>query len=990
MLSLDQIRATAKGGYLKLDGQGGLRNVGKHGGRKVVQIGLAASQEAKQAAIKENRTVISKFVKAIASDRRYGLGPSEMARTELRRHIDLGKPLGERAINRILAQLDRELGERDSGNRDLADVYSNPLRSDQDAGPNINTAWDQLRRAEECEQLPDLDPSNHFCRRAMQSIRQEILALGDGGKHIVSDAEAQQIAAHHLRRLLDHVAMDAATLGAGKNAQPALDQIRQTVKGGYLKLDSQGEFVAAKKLQGEAADQAISAATEGARTAAAKDNRAVIDKFIEAIGSDQRYGADFAQAARAELQGHVASGKPLGEAAINRVLAKLDSQISAQDSSNHAMAARFSNPLGDHQDTEPNISSEWRQLRQGEPGKAHLPEISPNNYFARRALETIEKEILALGDGGKHKVTEAEAQQIAAPHIGRLADRLAMVTSALSADEPNLGEEDLAHQSDDRHISDRHKHIRQKNGLLLGELINNSEQMAEMEMAARAQAGLARRSSDSLLSDGQDVQMAMEVAEAFRKQAPAELVPSQVLKEALQAKMNGRAAAIKSLQDHANNTDLGVAGKAALASFVVAEPSIRTKEDIDALVAAKRPLLDHVASYRTLGQAAKAELGRIALGDPRLETTKDLDALVAAIPACQRFCETAADPSNSLANAYVHYRNSSGVISADKADYAFALLGAEVRSGRANVSALDLKDAWRRLTSDEGQQLKSGVLWLGRQHSQVAGAEQLGGEVSDFMAGAIKGLERQLPLEPEDLAQKAYRLGSIEGEQDVPDSAYNVFRDLNVAIPTPYPMGRSKEGVFSERFQQRYMRELNAELAKEVVGLAGDIDESMSRDLHRADYAFGEAVPGPYPPGTKERQTKAALDAFFEGHEQAKLIISRVTHQGLWAPIIDARHHKDGPIDDPMMNRTDLTEQNYRVWRGKGTGDYFVQADIKLPVSTVYNEDDTTNMKRTNLNESNIRCQARFRIPRDSIDNQRVAKAELEAPLSYSYKIVPA
>ena len=106
----------------------------------------------------------------------------------------------------------------------------------------------------------------------------------------------------------------------------SLDQIRATAKGGYLKLDGQGGLTNVGKHGGR--------------------------KVVQ-----------------------------MGEAAINRVLAKLDSQISAQDSSNHAMAARFSNPLGDHQDTEPNISSEWRQLRQGEPGKAHLPEISPNNDY---------------------------------------------------------------------------------------------------------------------------------------------------------------------------------------------------------------------------------------------------------------------------------------------------------------------------------------------------------------------------------------------------------------------------------------------------------------------------------------------------------------------------------------------------------------------------------------------------------------------------------
>ena len=737
----------------------------------------------------------------------------------------------------------------------------------------------------------------------------------------------------------------------------SLSQIQQAAKGGFVRLDSKGSVTTGGKgFKGRIVAWARKV-VNGERVAS--NNRAAVGKFVEAIATDKRYGRELSRLADARLQRHAESGKPLRERVINHVLTDLDNIVTQRNSANQELAEHFS-----------------------------ATTINTDDPHSLQAMQSIKEDILAAGAGGKHQVTTDEAQRIATTHLGKLADKLAMEQMLEASD---LSVDDRAHLSEvfaDDPIQGQEGASR-ANGRLLSELINNNEQMAQMKAQAGAQAGLGGRLGDFSLGDGQDVQMAAQVAEAFRTESPGKLVSREALKGALQAKLNDHATALKSLQDHAIKAELGADAKVALISFLAAEPSIKTTGDIDALVAARKPLLDHIDSYGNLGREAKAELGRIVLSDPRVNSAQDMDAIVAAMPACQRFCEAVSDPSLSLAAALVRYRDSGGRVPADKAGHAMALLGAETRSGRVHIRDTDLKDTWSRLAGQEGQQLNSGILWLGKQHPEVAGAEELGGEISDFMAETAKGLARQLSLEPDELAQQAEVPGNIEGEQDVPDDAYTLLRDLNLAVPLPNPMGRSQEGSFGERFNQRYEQGLNTELARKQT-LRGGIDSDMYNDLGRATFSFGERVIRSYKNGTDKGEILAGLEEFFEGDEAGKLAVSRVTHQGLLASPSSAPLYGDGPLGVvPRPNHDRPAQQNYEVWRDGATGDYVIQVSYRQPVGGIVLPGQSGDEEqRTDPEQSEVSYNARFRITRTSIDHGQPT-AELEGPVNYGYRFMP-
>ena len=208
MPDLFQVQQIVRGGYLGLDSQGELTNVGRFQNRAVTVPGQGADGPRSAAEISETRTVIDKFIDAIAADSHYGPELARSARTHLQEHIETGKPLGERHIDQVLSQLDSQANTQRRSNLELAERFGDPVEYHLDSRSPPHSKWNRIKHARNADHLLSVDPDHYFVRHALSAIQEEILALGDDGKHEVTEAEAQRIAEAHLGPLVEQLLMD--------------------------------------------------------------------------------------------------------------------------------------------------------------------------------------------------------------------------------------------------------------------------------------------------------------------------------------------------------------------------------------------------------------------------------------------------------------------------------------------------------------------------------------------------------------------------------------------------------------------------------------------------------------------------------------------------------------------------------------------------------------------------------------------------------------
>ena len=770
---------------------------------------------------------------------------------------------------------------------------------------------------------------------------------------------------------------------------PDLVHFRQTARGGYLGLDSQGGLINVGRLQHRAASLSRQVTRQARSDAEVRENRTVIGQFISAIEESGTYGPEFVQSARTQLQTHIATGKRLGERQIEQVLTELDSQASIKRSSNHAMAGRFSNPVGAHQDTEPNINSEWSRLRSVE-GAAHLPDIDPDNYFARSALHAIREEILALGADGRHAVTEAEARQIAEPHLARLVEQ-AVMDEMLEAAPLNSGRKGQLREQILAEPALNSDNIANRANLLrANKFVNFPGTFSEWVDESWKRADLAGDKAKFKLKPGLKEKVVSELVGELGLAIPG----GGELKRALQTKVDEYARTRKRLQDHVNNDgSLSEPAKAAACDLILADPSIETEQQLDDLIASRRSLLEHVDRHGVLRQE-KIALCNIVLADRSVNNTADIDRIVAAGPACKRLCTAVgivADHDH-LSDAYTHYRDNLGNISLEMGLHGLALIGAQAKAGRGGTATRSsLRDAWVGLSSQSAQEMKSSAQWLTEQHGDVEGAEEVGREFSHFVEEAPKRLAGQLSLTKQDQARAFTGATNIAGEQDVPDAAYTMFRDQGAKIPRPNPLGREQLTYFGTRFQPRFLESARELVMKDDYDKTDGMHPKMSQEFGRATFVTKPNT-RILPPSMGDNARWGA-NTFFVGDSNGKELVSRLANPSIFMEFPTAIGVGDGPLAmAPQAADGVPQERTYTIER-VANGDYHITAQQMDRVASLRDPSDGS-VVETDPDQSHLEYRASLRLrqvnPRpESGDRDPLPEVTLLGRLRCSYKFVP-
>ncbi|MCG8529985.1 MAG: hypothetical protein MI749_04900 [Desulfovibrionales bacterium] len=188
-----------------------------------------------------------------------------------------------------------------------------------------------------------------------------------------------------------------------------IHQIQEASRGGFARIDSNtGEL----KTKGHGLGGRIIEWFRGKLHpgTVAKENSAVMNAFIRAIGDDPKYGPSYANMAAEQLMPQLEQGKSLTERRITTVLDSLDANIEQNKSLNALQAQRFSshNIPGD-----PNcFGSIWANLAH----EANLP-FDPEAMKTSTLEYGIQRAIKNAGEDGKHFVTNKEAKEIATEKI---------------------------------------------------------------------------------------------------------------------------------------------------------------------------------------------------------------------------------------------------------------------------------------------------------------------------------------------------------------------------------------------------------------------------------------------------------------------------------------------------------------------------------------------------------------------------------------------
>ena len=145
----------------------------------------------------QNGRVMNAFVRAIASDPKYGPEFADMAATQLSQAFVQGKGLEGRTVQTLLTRFDRQLGQVQGLNRTNAERFSKlDLHGDVH---NFGKIFADVATEKGVQQsLAQFETST-----LSKSIKQAIMDAGDGGKHVVTLEEAREIAEDKIGTFLD-------------------------------------------------------------------------------------------------------------------------------------------------------------------------------------------------------------------------------------------------------------------------------------------------------------------------------------------------------------------------------------------------------------------------------------------------------------------------------------------------------------------------------------------------------------------------------------------------------------------------------------------------------------------------------------------------------------------------------------------------------------------------------------------------------------------
>ena len=785
-------------------------------------------------------------------------------------------------------------------------------------------------------------------------------------------------------------------------------------KNGRLGLNAEGEVINVGRHRGREVVQAGSAAGGEISIEEARTNRIITERFIDSIGITLPYGKEPAQLARAKLAQHIEDGKPLDERVINQVLSELDSQISAQDRDNCELAERFSDPLGCDQGREPNINSEWSQIRPADNNESP-PRLDTNNFFVRRALSAIEADILELGDDGRHKVTEEEAQQIAESHLAPLVEHIAMdeILEASPLDDgqkANLRQMILTNPTLDRHTIAHEANLMRLEEFVDGPGLGS---LAAMEGAIMFEA----HGYVSELEDGIDAAKHKLVSQTAQ-QLGQDIVPDDALRPALNNRLDQYLRDREQLIQYANRNHRETPRlREAMTVAIYTNPHIETEQQIDALVASSRPLLDHVEG-QDIEEVEKARLRRMVMNDPGVNTREDVDRVVAARQACLQFSDdlTKLADDNDPSNAYVSYRNSLGELSLQDGLRGMTLVAAKTQYmsstdpsslGQHRYSADagypagwhhgaqsneaptrdELKTTWGRLTDQKAQALKSGVQWLAEEHDDLPGVKEVEGDFRQFSTEVPKTLGGRLHLLPAELAQAVNDPVDMYSEEDVPDSAYNVYRDLNVPVPLPNPVGRSQENTaLGERFNRRLLEGVSERASAGGGNIVGGMAQGMHQEFSQA--RFSVSMPKTVPLYWTGADAQSNVNRFFGDDAPEKLAVSRILNASMFTDFATATAVGDGPfslapqtVDDPSQ-----TQRSYWLFRASN-GHCLVDGTERKPVEALVDPSDGS-VVATDPAQSYVEYQVHMAVDARG-GEEAPPRVRLVGPATCSYKFVP-
>ena len=789
----------------------------------------------------------------------------------------------------------------------------------------------------------------------------------------------------------------------------SVDQFARGVRAGRIGLNPQGGLTVVGQHRGRQVAQAGAAANREVVQNEARENRIVIGKFIDAIAADQRYGQGAAQAARLELHDEIRDGIPLDERLVNRAMVSVVEHIHDRVVANHALAERFSDPLGDHQGAAPNINSELSRLWKTDSNEP-LPRLDPDSFFAHQALTSIKADILALGNGGMHEVTEQEARQIAEPHLASLAEQTALdemlEASVLDAvDKAQLRRLILADPT-----LNKHNIAYEANSMRLENHLDISGSIKVLPAVSDAPDDVKRYAPE--LEQG-IFAAKHKLAHKTAKSLQQNILGAGQLRAGLNDKVQEHIAVRQRLAQHVRG-ERNVGFREALTKAIYADPSIESERDVDNLVARKRALLEHIEGHH-IEEPERKMLRTMVLTDRSLNTPDDVDRIVAARQACRHLGEQATElaDGNDQSNAYVSYRNSLGELSLQDGLRGMTLVGAEARArfddegGEATAADdaahpagwrhgaqtsrepghAELRATWHKLTDQKAQELKSGVQWLAEQHGNVPGVRQLGEEFYQFSTEMPKNLAAQIDLHPRERAYAVDTPLAIVGEQDVPDTAYNVFRDFNVPVPLPNPVGRSQENTaLGERFNARLLEGVSERASAGGEDIVNGMAGPMHREFGQAKFSVNKAWDAQ--PSLEGDIAQREVSDFFGDDDQGRLAVSYIANPSLFTEFATATAAGDGPFslapltaDDPAQ-----TQRSYSLHRASN-GHYLVGGSERKPVEALVNPSDGS-VVATDPAQSYVDYHVRMAV--DTRGREKAPpRVRLVGPATCSYKFVP-
>ena len=767
-------------------------------------------------------------------------------------------------------------------------------------------------------------------------------------------------------------------------------QIQQAAKGGFARLDASGEWkTGGKGLGGRVVAWFIGIVSRGR---VAKENRAAISQFIQAIGSDTRYGENFQVVAQQKLHHLSSAGKPLKEREVTWVLSGLEDLRVARDQMNHGTAECLST-------TDRNAPSQRSPagfafaMLSGRSFISTLDEavrmrgLSPQDIntdaaYVQKAAQDIKQRILAAGDNGKKEVSTRQASTIAIERIGKLANQLATLHDTLE-----------------------------------GSGMENSEKQSLMQrLAAEPDLGDGRETILAYIHGGRINQL--------RKELP------QMLSQAAQNVGVNALAGNLTLErgvDSAMVVRVSARLKEDFPNAIVPEGEIRTRlnTEISDYVANRKQLMDHVDAQLPMGSAAHTALCGMIAQEPSIKTVANIDAIIAAAPGYEAFCQSlSVGGTEAMAAAFVRYQKSfdqamtplmhEGLTVEELAPsrvHALSLWIAQqqdkVRDDPTRAADINrgMEYAHRELTGPAGDRWVDSTVWVAEQHRRVDSRvddiartvqnlrHALAADIGDYL-----GVPDDAPLTREGMA------GNISSDADVSDNVYCMFRDLGVRVPPPELMGRSKAETYDDRFSEVFLKELNNELnptGKKKDELTKGINSTMYRDLGRANFFIGE-------PGTVENEDTSArrqkgdevalalINKFFGDDKKGKEAVTRVTNQSVFADLAYAESSGSavrgyGPFSENVTRdqREEVSNVDYRIWREPDGSGYGVQVSHSAPVQFIMNVLNDGPVRNTDLATSISAFKATFRISRESIDEGN-PRAELVTAPSYEYRINPA